>query len=222
MIGSLVVLLVFSCNAAFAVGRVTPEVPADPEIRVTFGAWVENTLVPDLAKNVQDKWSAKRCRQVVEMVEAAGFPVADKWKDTLYRTKREHRLYGTDAFHYLINSQYGEDWDMTVEDYAWMQEMEVAAGLLSWQRYHVPTAQEGTYAEVMTAAKSAILRQYGITEEQWKQYDIAVSFMSGGTENGGVIHYWEVIVMSEWPYKNDFVYHYFPSTGEVELLDERK
>lgn len=215
-------LLLLNVNAALAVGRVTPEVPAKPEIRLTFGAWVENTLVPYLQQTVQEKWSAKRCREVVDMVEAGGFPVADKWKDVLYRTKRKHRLHGSEAFLYIVNSQYGENWEMTVEDFAWMQDMELAAGLLPEKRRYAPSAREGAYAEVMSAAKATIMRQYGITEEAWNQYDLSVSFLSGGTEDGGTIKYWEVIVMREWQYVNDFAYRFYPSTGKEELMDERK
>lgn len=218
----LALLLTLTAASALAVGKVTPETPADPDIRVAFGAWVEGTLVPYLQKDVQPKWSAKRCHAIADMAEAAGFPIADPWKDALYRTKREHRLMDETALSYLICSQYGEYWEWTVEDKSWYHDLCVAAGTRKAKLYYAPTASDGTTSQVLAAAHDAICTRYGVTEEQWQAYDVNVDFVAGGTEDGGVAYCWMVAVMPEWGGWVDFAYHYTPATGEAEAEDQRK
>ena len=219
----LALLLTLTATSALAAGKVTPETPADPDIRATFGAWVEGTLVPYLQKDVQKKWSAKRCHAIADMAEAAGFPIADKWKDALYRTKRDHRLYDEEALSYLIHSQYGEYWEWTVEDKSWYHDICVAIGTRQSKFFYAPTESDGTTSQALAAAHDAICSQYGVTEEQWQAYDINVDFVCGGTEDGGSAYCWMVAVMPDCDkYDVDFAYTYTPATGEVEVEDHRR
>lgn len=219
---ALALLLLLISTAASAVGHVTPQTPANPEIRASFGAWVEQALVPYLLKEPQEKWSAERCHIIADMVEAAGFTIADKYKDELYRTKREHRLYATEALAIIVSSQFGEYWEWTVEDKAWLDDVRVAAGVQSSRRFYAPTPSDGTTSEVIEAAREAICGRYDVTHEQWSDYSVNADFMAGGTDEGGVAYFWAVSVMEEWGKGYLFSYCSTPSTGEVEVLDLRK
>lgn len=213
-------LLVLLCLTASALAEpfVTPVRHADQDTRDEMWALIINRVAPQVGVKPQEKWSAKRCREVTDLFEDAGFIISDEVKDELYRKPRAHRWYATEAWKMLIESQFGREWYWSLTDIHLFSQAKRNAGMIT-DRYLLPLPGDPSLEDMLTFFRKEIAAKPPMTTDPPEGYHFVARLMDWG----GAVR-WELWAYpdlgEEFP-RSDFSMTYFLEQNTFTVDDYR-
>ena len=203
---------------ALAEPYVTPIRHDNQSFRDEMWMIILRRVAPRVRAEPQEKWSASRCRQVVDLFEDAGFTITDETKDEMYRKPRAHRWYASEAWTYLLESLFGREWLWSVTDMAYFGETKTSAGLMT-DRYLLPDSAAPALDDMVSLFRQEIARQPASADDPPQGYHIVARLMDW---NGAV--QWMLFAIpdleAEFP-RDVFVLTCNVQTGSISFEDRR-
>lgn len=196
----------------------TPVRHVNQASRDEMWAVIINRIAPQLGAKPQEKWSASRCREVVDLFEDAGFIITDEVKDELYRKPRDHRWYASEAWMQLMESQFDREWYWSLTDMYFFAQAKNNAGLIA-DRYLLPDDATPPLEEMLALFHQEIAQTTSMATDPPEGYHIVARLMDWA----GAVR-WELSAFPsldvQYP-RSDFQLSYNTETAAYEFSDLR-
>ena len=176
----LIMLLALTlCASALADCFATPLRHGNQDFRDVMWQIIIHDVAPQVGAQPQEKWSAARCREVVDLFEEAGFTITDEVKDELYRTPRDHRWYASEAWMILMESLFDREWYWSIADMNLFAQAKANAGMIV-DRYLLPDAATPSLEEVLALFRQQIALHPAMADDPPEGYHMVARLMDWG------------------------------------------